>query len=153
MNYINFEKEQLPSEKELFHCIIKTKNADLQQVEDLKQFLFDCTNAFIDAVDAYAKIEYREEPEILADNLLVLHSYNAALLGLTDSLFRKVKSRTYINLLAPKEAPEAKLTETGREYIAREAATDLEGMVRMLDEKQRNLLERIQVQQGKLRRR
>ena len=84
---------------------------------------------------------------------MVLHSYNGALLGLADSLHRRIKSSEYIAKLEVPEGEKKPLPGEAREYYARLAGTDIEGVVRLLDEKQRNVLERINIQQGKIRRR
>ena len=149
---VKFEDVELPIEKRIFMGIAQSRTATPEMLEKLRAFLMSTIEKFIDAEGAYKGIEFKADPEYNFELLSFLHNYCGALQGLTDSLHRRIKSRAYLDLL---EKPEdgKKLTHDAKEYYAREASSDLEGVVRMLDVKQRNILENMNVQQGKLRRR
>ena len=153
IDVVDFLGIKFPQEKKILKAIIACKDADQDHVETLKKFLFQCYNAIIDGCKAYEDQEWKEDPEVLADQLLIIHSYLGGLMGLADSLHRRIKSKMYIDLLSPKTEGSKALAHDAREYYARLEGVDIEGVVTYLNQKQINVFERIQTLQGKMRRR
>lgn len=148
---------ELPSEDQVFNAIVQSRKAPMEQVDQLRSFLIEAVKRFLAACSAYENLDYKEDPEILLEHLLRLHEYNGGLLGLADSLHRRIKTRAYFaageTVVDPATGKAKKPTETEKEYRAREESSDVEGTVRMLDERQRSLQEKMSIQRGKLLRR
>jgi hypothetical protein len=153
MEYIKIKDVELPDPMGLFQAIIDTRTADPAATTNIEKFLYVCTEAFLKATRVVNNLEFKEDPEYIADAYLELHEYNGGLLGLADAIHRKVKSVEYISKLQIPDGDKKALPHDAREYYARLEGTSIEGLVKMLTERQRTLLERINIQQGKIRRR
>lgn len=147
---IVLEDVTVPSEELVFEALVKVQRADAEQLEKIREFLIKATQRFLRCISNYNQEEYREDPELLVERLLSLHEYNGGLLGLADALHRRIKSKEYIEKLQATGESGKPLTHDAREYHARNASADVEGIVRTLDEKQKTIQERIAVQRGKL---
>jgi len=152
MKTFEFEGVELTDETVLFKAIVSTRTADPKRLEDLRELLIESVASFITARKSVENLEYKEDPEAIHDKLSILHNYSGALLGLADSVHRRIKSRSYLDLLVVEPGEKAP-THDIREYHAREASCDLEGLIRMLDTNQRNILESMSVQSGMIKRR
>jgi hypothetical protein len=140
----------LISEKALFKAIVDAqKIKDINSLFKVKEFLFKAVDYFLDCKTAADNLAFRDDPETIYNHYALLHNNTGGILGLADVLHRRIKTITY--LAAGSDGD--KMSETKKEYIAREASSDLEGVIRLIDTTQRNVLESMSVHSGKVKKR
>jgi len=154
MELITYNGVELPTEDELFNAIISCESAGSEELSNLKSLLYASTRSFIKACEKYEELEYRDDPEFLAQNLQLLFSYNGGLLGLADAILRRTEATTYISLIEQSAAKgEKKLSDTALKYYVDQTSAGLRGVLKALNEKQKSIQDKTEIQRGKLYRR
>lgn len=146
---MKFGETELPDTNDILTHLRSISTADKNQVKKIEVFLFDTTQKMEVALSKYVdEKEYEEDPDTVNTVLKRFHFYNGGLLGLAEALYRKVKSDSYIGLTEEVLDPDTKskkgkLTMGDREQYSKGQAANLEGLVRLLNERQSNLHHRL----------
>lgn len=146
---------KLPSDERVFYALTILQKAEDEDLEKIKRFLFAAVGRFREAITEFRNLEFKEDPEILADHLEELHLYGGGLKGLADAMYRKIQGEIASRLY--EENKETKrgegLTQQDRKDHVKYATADLEGLVSLISQMQLNLHERWDTQKGKMYRR
>ncbi len=150
---------ELPTIEELYKELLNMASMPLKDTDKSVKLIEAISTNFIKAVQNFNEAEWREDPEYTIDILTNLHQYNCAIIGFLTTLFRKIKSGNYVDLLVQEsEGAEAgektkKLTEAAKDHISRVAGAGLEGMIEMFEGLQYNFNEKLNAEQNKAKRR
>lgn len=146
---------ELPDTIEILTKLRELKSATEKEVNSVRAFLFDTVEKFEEAfVTLVADKEYEEDPSSVLETLKSLHMYNGGLVALAEGLYRRArflaykdlteKSTVTTDIVEPSATPrKGKLAMGDREQYVKGFTADLEGLVKLLNERQTNIQQRI----------
>lgn len=140
--------DKLPQSREIAEILAKTGKMGLEECLETKGLALGLYTAIQGTVDPEREEEdFDLDPEDELKNLLKIQALIGALVGLTSSLSRRIKTLVYESMTEDGEPLEGrkkkKYTQADKEYSARGAVADLEGLENSLDIAARNVESRI----------
>lgn len=138
---------ELPNSLVLFDMMVELRDCSPARVLQIRDTFLKIVKLWVTATDRWHSIEFREDPELLLETLLDLQEYCCELKALCASIFRKIKTETYIDKLENGEDEKTKKPPSHdvREYYARRQASEIEGVESLLDSKTSYINNRISI--------
>lgn len=132
--------DKLPTPEKLFDSLCSLGTMDTNGCNETKAFFLETTKLFYTIVTGMVlDKEYVDDPQIVLAVYLNLHYYNGGLQGLATALMRRIRQ----NFCDELELNKTKIVATDKDRKARGLTSDLEGILKSLEETQINLHDRI----------
>jgi hypothetical protein len=143
---MKYKFEDLPTPVEIFGQTKKLRNCTLDEANLVREKIFDDVEMFKGVItDYFLKNEWVDEPDTFSNRLLNLHQLNCSFIGLAEGLHDRLIYLIYKQLTEQPTDPTSKkgLAAGDRKVYAEGEVSDLAGLVKDLDQTQKNLWERV----------
>jgi hypothetical protein len=146
------EGVELPDVEWLYDRLLEINSIDnLHDLHKIQNTIKEVTKQYVKAINAFNKMEYKEDPEYTRDLLTNLQQYNCVVMGVLTSLSRALKTYGYLEISEPQEGK--KLTEANKEVLQKQNLIYVDGAIEMFEGLNYNFLQKLGSEEDKAKRR